>query len=149
MNRRTRGLRAGLLAAVISVVVALPAFAAHNGNNRATFDGDTSGTAVVNYSEGRGTFNGTLNVSGLDDGDYSFAVSLNGTNRQALCSFEAGSGRTGCSVTDRALPGFNLAEVLDADGDVVDSAVFDRGGNCRDPQQGGSLCESNDTRKNP
>lgn len=148
MHPRLRGLRVGLLAAVISVVVALPAFAAHNGNNRATFDGEVSGSAIVNYSEGRGTFNASLNVSGLEDGDYTFAVSLNGANRQELCSFEAGKGRTGCRVTDRALPGFNLAEVLDADGNVVASAVLARRGNCRDPQQGGSLCEANDTRRN-
>lgn len=148
MRHSTIGMRASLLAAVLGVLLALPAAAAHNGNNKADFDGVTTGAAVVNYSQGQGTFSGSLSVSGLDDGDYTFAVSLNGDNRQELCDFTAGAGRQGCSVTGQALPGFNLAEVLDADGTVVDSAAFARRGNCRDPQQGGSLCEANDTRTN-
>ncbi len=143
------GFRISLLAAVLGVLLALPAAAAHNGNNKGDFDGSpATGSATINYSEGQGTFNGSLNVKGLQDGDYTFAVSLNGANRTELCDFTAGNGRQGCSFNGRELPGFNLAEILDADGNVVDSAVLARRGNCRDPQQGGSQCEANDTRNN-
>lgn len=123
-----------------------PAGAAHNGNNRADLTGHADGRAVVNYSAGQGTFNATVNVRGLDAGNYAFAVSLNGANRTEVC--EIADGATGCSAQGLALPGFNTAEIVAADGEVVASGVFDRGGNCRDPQQGGTLCEANDPNPN-
>lgn len=144
----TTGIRASLLAAVLGALLALPAAAAHNGNNKADFDGAAVGSAVVNYAEGTGTFGGSLNVKGLEDGDYTFAVSLNGGNRTHVCDFTVGDGRQGCSFTGQPLPGFNLAEILDADGGVVDAATFARRGNCRDPQQGGTQCQANETRRN-
>ena len=121
---------------------AVSASAAHNGNNRAELSGAGTGVALLNYSEGRGTFNGSTNVQGLEDGDYTFRVSLNGNNVREICSFTVGDGRSGCSATDLALPGFNRAEIVDSDGAVVASGVFARRGNCRDPQQGGSQCEA-------
>jgi hypothetical protein len=64
------------LGGALMLGVAGTAGAAHNGNNFAELDGSggADGTAVVNYSEGRGTFNASVNVRGLDDGTYTFQV---------------------------------------------------------------------------
>lgn len=127
--------------------MASPALAAHNGNNKAALSGPTgaTGDAIVNYSEGTGTFSSTVNVSGLAPGSYTFTVSLNGNNVQIICGFVVdGSGRSGCSDQDRALAGFNRAEIRDASGAVVASGDFARRGNCRDADQAGSQCEAND-----
>lgn len=122
-----------------------PVLGAHNGNNKATLQGDATGTAIVNYSEGTGTFSGTVSTDGLEPGDYTFRVSLNGANPQTICEFtvtDSGS-RDGCSVNGLPLAGFNRAEIVDEGGIVVASGVFERRGNCRDADQAGSQCEAN------
>lgn len=117
------------------------AFAAHNGNNSASFD-SYDGRAIVNYRNGSGTFNGSISVSGLEPGaGYMFTVALNGANETFICGGEANSGGVfSCSATDLALPGFNMA-ILSGSG-IGESATFDRRGNCRDPNQGGTQCEA-------
>jgi len=130
------------------IVGVTPVLGAHNGNNKATLAGSATGTAIVNYSEGTGTFSGTVNTDGLEAGDYTFQVSLNGTNRTVICEFtvsEDGS-RDGCSANGLILPGFNTAEIVDDNGDVVASGIFARRGNCRDADQAGSLCKANAAR---
>lgn len=121
------------------------ASAAHNGNNLAELTGDgVDGSAVVNYSEGRGTFNATVNVSGLEAGVYTVVVvSPNGAVETAVCSFDPADGRDGCSATDLTLGGFATVEVQDAGGAVVAVGTFERRGNCRDADQIGSQCEAN------
>lgn len=106
--------------------------AAHESNNRAELSGDgVGGHAIVNYVAGTEGWSSTARVMGLEPGQYTFAVSLNGTNLTTVCTFTAdGSGSDGCSDQDAELPGFNTAVILDADGDVVASGVFARrGGN--------------------
>jgi hypothetical protein len=125
------------------LAVAGPAAADHNANNRATFDGAAAGTAIANYSEGRGTFNAATSVRGLAAGTYTYAVSLNGGNVQPICSFTVrASGNGSCSDQDLKLDGFNTAEIRKA-GMVVDSDVFTRQGKseCRDPNQRGTESE--------
>jgi hypothetical protein len=127
-------------------VMASPTLAAHNGNNKAELSGPTgaTGNAIVNYSEGTGAFNSSVNTSGLQSGTYSFTVSLNGGNVQLVCNFAVdGSSREGCSDQGRRLTGFNRAEIRDASGSVVASGLFARRGNCRDADQAGSQCEAN------
>lgn len=142
-SRTTATVLAILTSLLLLAALASPALAAHNGNNRADLEGDATGRAVVNYSEGQGSFNGTVTVKGLEEGKlYTFQVTLNGGNARTVCTLVAGAnGAAGCSAQDLDLPGFNTAEIVDADGIVADGK-FDRAGNCRDPQQGGSLCES-------
>ncbi len=126
-------------------LMAVPAMAAHNGNNKAALSGASGGTgdAIVNYSEGTSTFSSSVNTSGLEDGVYEFTVSLNGGRVQTICSFVVdGSSREGCSNQGQALNGFNMAEIRQA-GVVVISGTFARRGNCRDADQGGSQCEAN------
>ncbi|MFP5309398.1 MAG: hypothetical protein ACLGIR_07450 [Actinomycetes bacterium] len=145
-SRTTATVLAILTSLLLLATLASPALAAHNGNNRADLASQTSdatGRAVVNYSEGQGTFNGTVTVRGLEAGTYTFRVTLRGGNITPVCELVAGgNGAAGCSAQDLDLPGFNTAEIVDAGGNVVARGVFDRAGNCRDPQQGGSLCES-------
>jgi hypothetical protein len=123
------------------VATATPAFADHNSNNRATFTGAASGTAIVNYSEGQGTFNASISARDLEPGTYTFTVSLNGANVQTICTFTVNaSGNGGCSDQGRGLAGFNTAEIRNTSGDVVDRDVFTRQGQseCRDPNQAGA-----------
>lgn len=117
---------------------------AHNGNNKATLEGDATGNAIVNYSEGRGTISGTVRTDGLEPGDYTFQVSLGGVNPQAICEFTVSEdgGRVVCSENGLELDGFSQAEIAD-DGTVVASGTFLRRGNCRDADQAGSQCEAN------
>jgi hypothetical protein len=126
--------------------LAAPASADHNSNNRATFTGDASGTAIANYSEGQGTFNAGIRVRGLAAGTYTYTVNGPG-GIQEICEFEVGrSGNGGCSAQDLKLAGFTTAEIrAEAEGDaefgiVVDSDRFTRQGKseCRDPNQGGT-----------
>jgi hypothetical protein len=121
------------------LATATPALADHNSNNRATFTGAASGTAVVSYSEGQGTFNATISARDLDPGTYTYTV--NGpAGVQTICTFTVGrSGNGGCGDTDRSLGGFTTAEIRDEDGAVVDSDLFTRQGRseCRDPNQAG------------
>jgi len=104
-----------------------------------------TGTAVVNYSEGTGTFNGTTRVSGLEpDTGYTFRV--NGpAGPQTICTFTTdANGTGGCSEQGLTLGGFGRAEIVDKGGVVVASGSFDRRGNCRDADQAGSQCKAND-----
>jgi hypothetical protein len=121
------------------LVTATPAFADHNSNNRATFTGAASGTAISSYSEGRGTFNAAISVRDLAPGDYSYTV--NGpAGVQLICEFTVGaSGIGGCSDQGLRLGGFTTAEIRQG-GAVVDSDLFTRQGRseCRDPDQAGT-----------
>jgi hypothetical protein len=143
--RQTRLVTTAMMAALVLALMAAPGLAAHNGNNRADLEGeDVTGRAVLNYTEGQGTFSGTLHALGLPSGSYAYQVSLNGTNPQTICTFTVGVGvgRQGCSAQHLELGGFTRAEIATSDGTVVASGVFDRAGNCRDPLQGGSQCEA-------
>jgi hypothetical protein len=139
-----RSLIALAVAAVALLGIASPASAAHNGNNKAELVGDgVTGTAIVNYSEGTGTFNGTTRVSGLEpDTEYTFRV--NGpAGPQTICTFTTdANGAGGCSEQGLTLGGFGRAEIVDDTNTVVASGIFERRGNCRDPQQGGTQCEA-------
>ncbi|MDQ3380098.1 MAG: hypothetical protein M3546_07220 [Actinomycetota bacterium] len=134
------------------LVLAGAALAAHNGNNRAELVGvgaeaDASGVAIVNYSEGQGDFNGNVTVSGLMPNTvYSFyVVSPAGvTIAPFVCTGTSdAAGVFTCSAQHRVLPGFATAQIrlgTAATGTVVASGTFERRGNCRDPEQGGSQC---------
>jgi hypothetical protein len=126
------------------------ASAAHNGNNRAELgpgtDANASGVAIVNYSEGRGAFNGSVTVSGLEPGaSYTFVVRLgaNEVTDQTICSGTADTAGTfTCNAQHVTLSGFSVAVLEDALGGDVATGTFARRGNCRDPQQGGSQCDA-------
>lgn len=147
MNRR---LLSAITFGLLSVsLLAGTALAAHNGNNRAvltgTGDADASGIAIVNYSEGRSTFNGNITVDNLDAGEmYTFLVrSPNGVTEQVICSGTAdGDGTFTCSEQNLPLNGFTTAVVRDEAGVEVAIGTFARRGNCRDADQGGSQCEA-------
>ncbi len=140
----------GLLLTVLFSSVS-PASAAHNGNNKASVMGvgveaDASGQSIVNYREGTGTFNGSINVKNLKQGVmYTFVVRLaddEGTD-QVICSGTANrQGTFKCSEQDLALAGFSQAVVEDGAGNDVAIGTFARRGNWRDPQQAGSLCDA-------
>lgn len=136
------------VAAVALLGIASPASAAHFGNNKAALVGDgVTGTAIVNYSEGTGTFNGSARVSGLEEGTYTFqVVSPNGMTATPICTFTAdGNGTDGCSANGLTLGGFATAEIVDdTNNTVVASGTFERRGNCRDADQAGSQCKAND-----
>ena len=146
--------RHGLVAFVMVVVLVMgvtpTASAAHNGNNKAviagTTDIDATGKAVVNYSEGQGTFNGTITVRNLIAGaTYTFQVSGTAASTPGVnvCTGVANSqGTFTCGFQSTALPGFATAEVEDVNGNVVATGTFDRGGNCRDADQAGSQCDA-------
>ena len=133
------------LVALAALAVTGTAFAAHNGNNKADLSGagDATGVAIVNYSEGQGTFNGTITVQGLAPNTaYSFTVA-GASGIRTICSGISDSGGTfTCSVQKVTLPGFGTAQVRTSDGTVVASGTFERRGNCRDPEQSGSLCKA-------
>lgn len=129
--------------------------AAHNGNNKANLSAmgdDATGKAIVNYSEGKGTFNGAITVRNLEPNtDYTFVVRLmdDEASDQVICSGTSNSkGLFRCNAQDLTLAGFSQAVVEDDTGNDVASGDFARRGNCRDPQQGGSQCESLDNRSN-
>ncbi|MDQ3644787.1 MAG: hypothetical protein M3356_04670 [Actinomycetota bacterium] len=138
---------------LVAIALALFAFgpttalAAHNGNNKAeitgTGDPDAAGQAVVNYSEGTGLFNGRITVRNLEPGEtYRFFVRGAGGER-LVCEGEANrQGVFTCNAQQIALPGFTQAVVRDSAGTEVASGVFARRGNCRDPEQAGSLCKA-------
>ena len=96
INRRLlSAITVGLLGVSLFAGTAL---AAHNGNNRAvltdTGDADASGIAIVNYSEGQGTFNGNFTVDNLVAGaTYRFFV-LGATGEQLIWSGTAYSAGT-------------------------------------------------------
>lgn len=128
------------------LVPALPASAAHEGNNFADLVGEGTGTATVNYVKGREDeeWTGRASVIGLDAGDYTFTVtSPNGQVTTTVCSFTAtGTGAAGCSNSSFDVGGFLTAEIRDEAGDVVASGTFERRGNCREPEQAGTQCEA-------
>ncbi len=145
MNRRLLG---AMTVGLLSVgMFAGTAFGAHNGNNRAelsgTGDGDASGVAIVNYSEGQGTFNGNITVSNLaPSATYTFLV-RGATGERTICSGTAdAAGRFTCSAQGLTLAGFGTAVVRDSAGLEVASGLFARRGNCRDADQAGSQCEA-------
>ena len=135
------------LLSLAALAVTGTALAAHNGNNKAELSGVGTGTAVVNYSKGQGTFNGTVTVSGLmANTGYSFFVTGAGAGAEGrlICSGTSNSSGTfTCSAQRLRLPGFTTAQVrTTTGGTVVASGVFERRGNCRDPEQAGSQCEA-------
>lgn len=135
------------LLSLAALAVTGTALAAHNGNNKAELSGVGTGTAVVNYSEGQGTFNGTVTVSGLAaNTDYSFFVTgaAAGATGLLICSGTSdSSGTFTCSEQKLGLPGFTTAQVRTTiGGTVVASGTFERRGNCRDPEQAGSQCQA-------
>ena len=135
------------LLSLVVLAVAGTASAAHNGNNKAELGvGSVTGTAIVNYSEGQGTFNGTISVQGLvPNTSYLFYVTGAGagTIGRLICSgISSSSGTFTCSEQKLALPGFTTAQVRTSGGTVVASGTFDRRGNCRDPEQMGSQCKA-------
>ncbi len=150
------GFAALMLVAVVVSGIASSASAAHNGNNRAAVEGtevdaDAIGRAVVNYSEGQGTFNGTITVRNLEPGEtYTFQVSGAASGDGVdVCEGVANSqGTFSCSFQDMELPGFAGVEVEDEDGNVVATGTFERAGNCRDADQAGSLCVAPGRNKN-
>jgi hypothetical protein len=140
MNARSL-LAAAAVVPFAVLAVAGPAAADHNSNNRATFEDVAAGTAIVNYSEGQGTFNGSISARDLEPRtSYTFTVSLSGENMRTICSFTTNrAGNGSCSATGLTLPGFNTAEIR-LGNVVVDSDRFTRQGRseCRDPQQNGA-----------
>ncbi len=147
MHRIGRSYLVALLS-LAALAVTGTALAAHNGNNKAELSGagGVTGTAVVNYAEGQGAFNGTITVSGLTpDTSYSFYVSGAGAGAagRLICSgTSSSSGTFTCSEQKLVLPGFTTAQVRTSDGAVVASGTFERRGNCRDPEQAGSQCKA-------
>lgn len=142
-----------LLAAFATFAVAAPtALAAHNGNNAAELSGtgvpDATGKAIVNYSAGRGDFNGTITVQNLEPGaPYSFFVRFQQPGfpieDTLICSGEANQqGTFTCQAQHLTLGRFGRAVVLDAAGDDVAVGTFERRGNCRDPEQFMTECEA-------
>ena len=122
------GLLLGFMALTFSV-----ASADHLSNNRAELSGDgVSGEAIVNYVRGTQSWTSTTTVSGLEAGEYTFAVNLNGGAPTIVCTFMAdGTGDAGCTDQDADIPGFNTAVILDSNGDVVADGIFERRGGGR------------------
>ena len=75
---------------------------------RGTGDADASGVAIVNYSEGQGTFNGNITVDNLVAGaTYRFFVRAGSGAEQLICSGTADSAGTfTCSAQKLTLNGF-------------------------------------------
>jgi len=136
------------LLSLAALAVTGTALAAHNGNNKAELSGagGVTGVAVVNYSEGQGTFNGTITVQGLaPNTSYSFSVTGAGAGAagRLICSDTSNStGTFTCNAQGLTLPGFTTAQVRTSGGAIVASGTFERRGNCRDPQQAGSQCKA-------
>ncbi len=120
--------------------------AAHLGNNKAdlagTGDPDARGQAIVNFSKGTGAFNGRVSVRSLTpDGTYTFLVRTAAGAEQTICMGAANSrGTFACNAQGLILPGFVTAVIRDSAGVEVASALFQRRGNCRAPDQAGSQC---------
>ncbi|MGI8643927.1 MAG: hypothetical protein ACR2LS_07400 [Thermomicrobiales bacterium] len=155
MRTTLRGFGLLVMLAALMVSALGSASAAHNGNNKANLSAmgdDAAGKAIVNYSEGRGTFNGTIVVRDLEPNTgYTFVVRLmdNEATDQVICSGTSNDqGLFRCNEQGLALAGFSQAVVEDDAGNDAASGTFARRGNCRDPQQGGSQCESLDNRNN-
>lgn len=133
------------LVSLAALAVTGTALAAHNGNNKAELSGagGVTGGAIVNYSEGQGTFNGTITVQGLAPNTaYSFTVTGASGIRTICSGISDSSGTFTCSAQKLVLSGFGTAQVRTSDGTVVANGIFERRGNCRDPEQAGSQCEA-------
>lgn len=117
------------------LLTALPAQAAHESNNKADLSGAASGTAVVNYIEGRDgqQWTATTRLQDLQAGTYSFVlIAPNGTEGVTVCTFSSdGAGSAGCSNSSFDTGGFAGAQIQDEDGDVVASGTFVRRGGRR------------------
>ena len=118
------------------LLTALPAQAAHESNNKAELTGvGTTGTAIVNYIEGRTTqqWTGNVRVRGLAVGDYSYVlVSPTGADAATVCTFTAAAnGSAGCSNSSFDTGGFATAQVRNEAGAVVASGTFERRGGQR------------------
>jgi hypothetical protein len=150
MRHLTTGFRAGILAAIIGVLLALPASAAHIGNNKAELSGPegVSGQSVANYSTGQDAIRANATVQGLEAGeDYTFRLRHNNGDTSEVCTFTARrNGSGGCSGEVDGV-GFHHADILDDEGSTVATGTYERRGNCREASQGGSLCESD--QRNP
>jgi hypothetical protein len=124
--------------------------AAHLGNNKAeltgTGDPDATGQALINYSDGTGLFNGGASVANLNAGaTYTYLVRRANGTEVAICSGTANlKGKFQCSESQVSIPapGFTTAVIRDMAGTEVASGLFERRGNCREPDQAGSLCSA-------
>jgi hypothetical protein len=122
--------------------------AAHLGNNKAELTGtgdlDATGQALLNYSDGTGLFNGSTSVANLTPGStYTYLVRRANGTEAVICSGTANSkGKFQCSESrvNIPAPGFTTAVIRDMAGLEVASGLFDRRGNCREPDQAGSQC---------
>ncbi|MGI8875344.1 MAG: hypothetical protein ACR2KP_13690 [Egibacteraceae bacterium] len=136
--------RTALIAAILSAFFALPAAAAHIGNNKAdlTGPGGVTGQSVANYSTGQDAVQAQARVRGLAPGSYTLRLRHNDGRTFPVCTFSAdGKGTDGCSGSIEGV-GFHHADVVDDDGVVVATGTYERRGNCREPQQGASQCEA-------
>lgn len=127
-----------IIAGSLFAISAMPAPAAHMSNNKADLTSDVSpanGKAIVNYVKGTATWNATVSIQDLPEGIYFLVVRANteaGTGPfQAVCTLETdGKGGASCSVQDFDLGGFHEALVVDLDGNIILSGLFERrGGN--------------------
>ncbi|HVM00729.1 MAG TPA: hypothetical protein VM324_15680 [Egibacteraceae bacterium] len=138
------GFKVGLVAvtmAVLAALAALPASAAHIGNNKAELSGDgATGTSVANYSTGTDTIRANVRVRGLEAGQYTFQIRHANGTVTSICTFTAkGTGAAGCSGATSGR-GFHHADVVDDAGNLVATGEYERRGNCREADQAGSLC---------
>mgnify|MGYP000583818432 FL=1 len=134
----TTTLNSRILSWVAGAALALlPSLAqgAHESNNRALLmseDGPAYGSAIVNYVKGRESWTATVQVHGLPAGVYWFAVRLNDGELQPVCMIEAdGDGVARCSNQQFDLGGFNEAVIVDDEGGIVASGIFERRGGKR------------------
>ncbi len=114
------------------------AFAAHESNNYALLSSeepaaDGQGRAIINYVAGTESWNGNVRVTGLPEGTYLYAVSLNDGAPQEVCMFTVNSqGNGSCSSGKFDLTGFNMALIFDMDDNLVLSGSFERRGGNRE-----------------
>jgi hypothetical protein len=149
---RTLAYALGSLGLLLTVLVSSisPAAAAHFGNSMATItgsaDADATGQAVVNYADGHDSFNSRITVRNLEPGEsYTFLVRNAAGVERVVCMDEASAqGTFTCSEQDLFADGFGLAiaVVRDSGGTEVAGGVFERRGNCREPNQAGSQCDA-------
>ena len=149
MKRLILGL--GGLAIVLTMVMGSVATtnAAHLGNNKAeivgTGDPDAEGQSTVNYREGTGSFNASATVSNLEPGATYTFVLVSATGEEEICEANANrQGKFQCGDQDVLQDEFGLttAVIRDSENAVVAMGPYDRRGNCRAPDQGGSQCEA-------
>lgn len=124
------------LAAAAAAIVSLSPLgvqAAHESNNKAMLG--ESGIVIVNYVKGKDTWNAAALVHDLPAGTYQLAVRFNaggvvGEPQEVCLLTSDGTGPVACNESQFDLGGFHEALVLDMDGNIVLSGLFDRrGGN--------------------